>query len=94
MEEYELRMLNLFKALGNKTRYKILRELHRNKEMTVSELVQAVKRPQNTVSRHLHILRKEYLVSFRTVGSNVLYSLKKREVIKLLSYAEEIVKRR
>jgi ArsR family transcriptional regulator len=93
MREDELRTVNLFKTLANPVRYKILKFLSIG-ECTVSGLSNELRREITTISRHLRILRQNQLVRFRTEGSHVYYSIKKKEVLSLLKNANNIVKRK
>ena len=64
----------VFKALGDGTRQRTLLVLNRH-ELSVSELVEVLRQPQSTVSRHLKILRDAGLIRDRREGSTVLYSV-------------------
>jgi ArsR family transcriptional regulator len=68
-----------FKAFGDPTRLRILRLLA-IKEMTVNEIVAAVRLSQSTVSRHLAVLREAGIAVDRREGQKVYYSLKKKAV--------------
>lgn len=62
-----------FKALADATRQRLLQVLALH-ELSVSELVDVLRQPQSTVSRHLKILRDAGLVTDRRVGAAVLYA--------------------
>lgn len=63
----------IFKALADSTRQKILQVIVKN-EVAVSELVEVLRLPQSTVSRHLKVLRDAGLVDHRNSGTSSLYS--------------------
>lgn len=63
----------IFKALSDATRQKILQVILRA-ELTVSELVDVLRIPQSTVSRHLRTLREAGLVQPRSDRTATLYS--------------------
>lgn len=63
----------VFKALADPTRQKILQVIVNN-ELAVSELVEVLRLPQSTVSRHLRVLRDAGLVDHRNSGTSSLYS--------------------
>ncbi len=65
-----------FKAFSDPTRLRILKILS-DKEMTVNEIVKAVRLSQSNVSRHLAILRDAGIAVDRREGQKVYYSLKK-----------------
>lgn len=65
---------SLFKALADPTRRRLLAVLGRS-ELGVSELVELLRQPQSTVSRHLKVLREAGLIVDRRNGHSVWYSL-------------------
>lgn len=64
--------LNLFKALGDECRLRILRAVSQA-ELSVAELVKVLGMPQSTVSRHLKPLRESELLESRRDGTSVFY---------------------
>ncbi len=64
--------VNLFKALADETRLRILRLLELE-ELNVWELGVILELPQPTISRHLAILRNNALVADRRDGARVFY---------------------
>jgi ArsR family transcriptional regulator len=68
-----------FKAFAEPTRLKILACLSA-KEMTVNELVRAVRLAQPTVSRHLAMLRDNGFVADRREGQQVFYRLRMEKI--------------
>lgn len=67
--------VNMFKALADETRLRILSLLLTEGEICVCDLIAALKLPQSTVSRHLAYLRKTGWVSDRRCGVWMYYSL-------------------
>lgn len=65
---------DLFKALADPTRLRILRLLEAN-ELHVNELVAVLDLPQPTVSRHLGVLLKAELLRRRREGTWTFYAL-------------------
>lgn len=65
-------LLDIFKALGDEARLRILRALE-IAELSVAEIVQALKMPQSSVSRHLKPLRDSGLLETRREGTSVYY---------------------
>jgi ArsR family transcriptional regulator len=68
-----------FKAFGDPSRLRIL-QLISAKEMTVNDIVKAMRLSQPTVSRHLAILRDAGIATDRREGQSVYYSLNKKAV--------------
>ncbi|MFQ5590738.1 MAG: ArsR/SmtB family transcription factor [Phycisphaerae bacterium] len=64
----------LFKAMADRTRQRALVVLSRH-ELGVSELVEVLRQPQSTVSRHLKALRHAGLIRDRRQGNTVMYSI-------------------
>ncbi|MDF3130042.1 metalloregulator ArsR/SmtB family transcription factor [Kiritimatiellaeota bacterium B1221] len=64
--------LNLFKALSDECRLRILRAVSQA-ELSVAELVRVLGMPQSTVSRHLKPLRECGLLETRRNGTSVFY---------------------
>lgn len=64
--------LNLFKALSDECRLRILRAVSQA-ELSVAELVRIMGYPQSTVSRHLKPLRETGLLETRRNGTSVFY---------------------
>ena len=62
----------VFKAMAEPTRRRILQVLV-STELGVSELVEVLRIPQSTVSRHLKVLRQAGLVDARHEGTSALY---------------------
>lgn len=63
----------LFKAMSDPTRCRMVAVLQRD-ELNVTELVEVLKQPQSTVSRHLKTLRDVALIRERRAGATVLHS--------------------
>ena len=68
------RAVELFKALGDETRLRIL-NLVSQREVCVCEIVEILQLGQSKVSRHLATLRHAGLVDCRRDGMWVIYSL-------------------
>ena len=70
----------VFKALGDESRIRMLNLIHKNKEMCISDLEQVLDYTQTKVSRHLIYLKNAGLVSFRRVDNWAYYYLKEETV--------------
>lgn len=68
----ETNILEVFKALGDEGRLRILRAVE-IAELSVAEIVEALKMPQSSVSRHLKPLRDSGLMDTRRDGTSVYY---------------------
>ena len=67
-------MESLFKALGDGNRRKIL-ELLKEKDMSVSELLEHFNITQASLSHHLDILKRADLILVRREGQFMIYSI-------------------
>lgn len=81
--EVSARMAELFKAMGDRNRLRILLCLGRG-EMCVCDLSEALELSESLVSHQLRVLRNLHLVRFRKEGKMVFYSLDDQHVELLL----------
>ncbi|WP_035275411.1 ArsR/SmtB family transcription factor [Desulfogranum japonicum] len=70
--------VQLFKALGDETRLRVLLLLLRHTELCVCDLEAALDMPQSTVSRHLAVLRNANLVEGERRGVWMYYRLNRK----------------
>jgi ArsR family transcriptional regulator len=69
-------VIEAYKAAGEETRLRILRLLHEAPgELCVCEIVDALGKPQYTVSKSLTVLRNAQLVEERREGKFMMYKL-------------------
>ncbi|GAB3229381.1 hypothetical protein GCM10027346_14800 [Hymenobacter seoulensis] len=81
----------LFKALGDESRVRILHLLWRNQEMCISDLEQVLDFTQTKTSRQLAYLKNAGLVNFKRLDNWVFYFIKDEAqdfLNQLLSYME------
>lgn len=84
-------MVNLFKALANNARIKILYVL-KQKPLTVTEISNAVGMSQSAISHHLKDLKMARLVTNHKDGRKVIYQLDDEHVHQIFGMAIEHVK--
>ena len=82
---------DIFKALAHPTRLKIL-QLLQNGERCVCEIVPEMDMDQPNISRHLAILRKEGILSFRKEGLKVIYWVRDPRAFQLLELSREMLR--
>lgn len=80
------RASNLFKALGDPARLRLL-HLLLHREWCVSDLVTAMKEKFSTVSQRLRLLRSEGLVRRRRQGTHLYYVIADRHVADMIHNA-------
>ncbi len=76
-------LAELFKALGDHTRVKILNALYHT-ELCVCDLTLLLDMNQSAVSHQLRVLRASKIVKSRKEGKNVFYSLDAEHVQELI----------
>ena len=87
------RLEDVFSALGDKTRLKMLRLLAKE-ELCACELMTALDLTQPTTSHHLGILERSGLVASRREGRWVFYRLTDRQVESLVARGSRLANRR
>lgn len=86
---HERALLELFKVLGDDSRYQMLRRLQRD-ELNVGDLAQAVGLSEPTVSHHLARLRDAGLVTLRMDGTQRFYRVSDSGIARLKRLVEQI----
>ena len=81
-------MIDIFKALGDNTRFKIVFALW-HEELCVCDIALAVDMPVAAVSYHLRYLRNLRLVKYKKKGKMVFYSLDDDHIEQLVQLALE-----
>lgn len=85
----------LFIALSDETRRKILKVLDGGKEMNVSEIASnfpSISRPN--ISHHLGILKRVGILASQKKGKENIYSMDKNKLVKVLrKYTDDLDKR-
>jgi ArsR family transcriptional regulator len=74
--------VEIYKALADETRLRILALLLSEGELCVCNIIAALKLPQSTISRHLAHLRKAEWVNDRRCGLWIYYSIRDSDVSK------------
>lgn len=80
--------VQIFKAFGDQTRYRILFLLFERK-LSVNEIANIIDISQSAISHQLKILRQTGLVSGKRVGQNVIYELADRHIINIFKQVKE-----
>lgn len=87
----EQEVANLFKAISNPTRIKILFVL-RQKALTVTEICNLLDMSQSAISHQLKELKMARLVTYHKEGRKVIYQLDDDHVHQIFDMAVEHVK--
>lgn len=83
---------DIFKALADPTRIKILRLLSEREEMCVCEIMIAIEQKQPITSHHLIVLKNAGLVSTREIGRWKFYRICCKKVTNFLEVVDEFIK--
>ena len=83
----------LCKVFSNSTRLEIL-NLLRDKEMSVTELIEKAKLSQANISQHLAIMKYQGIVTSNRRGKNIYYKLTNPKIIKAFDIIREVLNER
>ena len=86
------RKSDILKAIAQPTRLKII-ELLRKGERCVCEMIPLLNEEQANISKHLSLLRQAGIVDFRKEGVSTYYSVKDKDIFRIIDMAEKIVKK-
>jgi len=78
------------KVFSNSTRLEIL-DLLRDKELSVTELIEKTKLSQANISQHLSIMKSKGLVVSSRKGKNIYYRLTNQKITKAFDIIREEV---
>ena len=81
------------KVFSNSTRLEIL-NLLRDKERSVTELIEKTKLSQANISQHLSIMKSKGIVAPSRKGKNIYYKLTNPKIIKAFDIIREVLTER
>ena len=81
------------KVFSNSTRLEIL-NLLRDKERSVTELIEKTKLSQANISQHLSIMKSKGIVTSSRKGKNIYYKLTNPKIIKAFDIIREVLTER
>ena len=81
------------KVFSNSTRLEIL-NLLRDKELSVTELIEKTKLSQANISQHLSIMKSQGIVTSNRKGKNINYKLTNPKIIKAFDIIREVLAER
>lgn len=86
MNEYKF-----FRALGDKTRYKIVLSLLDAKKNNCIEIAKVTKKDASTISRQLKILENEKIITVKKIKKNKCIELKdKKKILNIINNIKKI----
>ena len=80
----------VFKAVSDESRIRILHLLYHNEELTISDLEHILEFTQTKTSRHITYLKNSGIVSARKVDQWVFYSIRE-EVLEIINQVFEFL---
>jgi DNA-binding transcriptional ArsR family regulator len=82
----------ILRAINHKLRQQILKLIHQNERMTVTEIYVKLRLEQSVASQHLAILRKAgYVNTFRD-GKFIYYSVNYERLQEVHTYSQQLLK--
>ena len=78
------------KVFSNPTRLEIL-NLLRDKELSVTELIEKTKLSQANISQHLSIMKSKGIVTSNRKGKNIYYKLTNPKIIKAFDIIRDVL---
>lgn len=87
-EEMVIELSQIFKALGDPTRLKIIHSLSKT-ELCVCDIALLLDMNQSAISHQLRVLRNLRLVKYRKEGKSAVYSLDDEHVLQLFNQGLE-----
>jgi ArsR family transcriptional regulator, arsenate/arsenite/antimonite-responsive transcriptional repressor len=81
--------IDLFKALGDGTRLKILESI-REKEKCICEIIPKTGKSQPNVSQHLKVLKTAGLIKERKDGTRVMIRISNEKIYELIDLGKKI----
>ena len=78
----------ILKTIAHPVRLKIIEILNKTEKMSVSDICEEIQCEQSLTSHHLSNLRLKGLLSAKREGKNMYYSLKEKDVVKILDCIE------
>ena len=92
LESHQLKKAAMvYRAVNHKLRQQIIKLLHEQKRITVTELYKKLSIEQSVASQHLAILRSAKLVSTERDGKFIFYSVNYQRLKELHELAEKFL---
>ena len=81
--------VDIFKALGNSTRLRILNSV-RNKKQCICDIIPFAGKSQPDVSHHLKILKNAGLISEQREGTNIFIEASNNHIFEIIGIAQRL----
>ena len=81
----------VLRALNHKLRQEVIKTIHENKRLTVTQLYIKLRLEQSVASQHLAILRKAGIVSTERDGKFIFYTINSSRIEAINEYVKNLV---
>ncbi|MEO8412042.1 MAG: metalloregulator ArsR/SmtB family transcription factor [Ginsengibacter sp.] len=81
----------VLRALNHKLRQQIIKTIHENKKLTVTELYVKLRLEQSVASQHLAILRKAGIVSTQRDGKFIFYTINSLRIEAINEFVKNLI---
>ncbi|MDE3214133.1 MAG: helix-turn-helix transcriptional regulator [Bacteroidota bacterium] len=82
----------VLRALNHKLRQQIIKTIHENHRLTVTELYVKLRLEQSVASQHLAILRKTGIVNTQREGKFIFYTLNMSRIESINKFVKNLVR--
>ncbi len=81
----------VLRSLNHKLRQAVIKTIHENTRLTVTQLYVKLRLEQSVASQHLAILRKAAIVSTERDGKYIYYTINKDRIAEINLFVKDIV---
>jgi DNA-binding transcriptional ArsR family regulator len=81
----------VLRALNHKLRQQVIKTIHENKRLTVTQLYVKLRLEQSVASQHLAILRKAGIVSTERDGKFIFYTINSSRIEAINEFVKNLV---
>ena len=81
----------VLRALNHKLRQQVIKTIHENKRISVTELYIKLRLEQSVASQHLAILRKAWIVVTERDGKFIYYKLNPFRIMEINQFAKNLI---
>ena len=81
----------VLRSLNHKLRQQVIKTIHENKRITVTQLYVQLRLEQSVASQHLAILRKAGIVSTERDGKFIFYSINSNRIIEINEFVKNLI---
>jgi DNA-binding transcriptional ArsR family regulator len=81
----------VLRALNHKLRQQVIKTIHENKRLTVTELYVKLRLEQSVASQHLAILRKAGIVNTEREGKFIFYTINSSRIKAINEFVKNLV---